>query len=105
MTSGAISELIPPGGLGLVEVPWVAVAAALPPAWRDAARAAAVCLPFPYPLSCCVTRCNFCCSASLRRNMAAVIFDLDGTLLDTESLSDEAMIRAVRDSSHRGVLL
>lgn len=25
-----------------------------------------------------------------------VIFDLDGTLLDTESLSDEAMLRAVR---------
>ena len=25
----------------------------------------------------------------------AVIFDLDGTLLDTESLSDEAMFRAL----------
>jgi beta-phosphoglucomutase-like phosphatase (HAD superfamily) len=30
----------------------------------------------------------------------AVIFDLDGTLLDTESLSDEAMIRALESAGY-----
>lgn len=33
-----------------------------------------------------------------RRNIKAVLFDLDGTLLDTESLSDRAILRAFGES-------
>ena len=31
-----------------------------------------------------------------RRNVSAILFDLDGTLLDTESLSDVAMLQALK---------
>ena len=35
---------------------------------------------------------------SISGGIKAVIFDLDGTLLDTESLSDKALLKAFRDS-------
>jgi pseudouridine-5'-monophosphatase len=41
---------------------------------------------------------------TIRREIKAILFDLDGTLLDTEVLSDRAMLEVFRDSLSREIL-